>query len=76
MSGGMDIDWNVRQRMEKEAQEKFGNLSKEELDNKSEEIRWTITGIESVRNMLDDKISGLRKDMELLWIVYKMRKNI
>lgn len=76
MSGGMDIDWDRIEKTEKAAEDKFGHLSVEEINDLSSEYIGRIKELKNIKNNIDNRISTLEKDMDYLWAVYKHKKKV
>lgn len=71
MSGGMDIDWNLRDRILANAKNKFGDWSRDDIIKYSDQIFLKIKDLESEEQKLYKRRYHLRNEQDEIFAILR-----
>lgn len=74
MSGGMDIDWDLRDKILAKAKEKFGTWTKEEIIKHSEWLCQQIEKVEAEEKRLSQVRRSFYDEQDEIYAILKEHK--
>jgi hypothetical protein len=75
MSGGMDIDWNYRDKILERAKVKFSNKTKEEIFDRSDELHKLENNLLTKIRNLEDEIRLLQNEQDEIYYYLKYKND-
>lgn len=76
MSGGMDIDWNARDKLLSRAKEKFGSWTDQEIIEYSEWLYKQTISVEEEEKRLSQVRRNFLDQQDQIFAILKERKSL
>jgi hypothetical protein len=76
MSGGMDIDWNARDKLLSRAKERFGSMTDQEIIDYSEWLYDQVISVEEEEKRLSRARHDFLDQQDQIFAILKERKSL